>query len=176
MSQFRFINIVLITVLVSLLISTTVLAQEPLWHVLNAKVKELSQQGDTRGAVKVAEEALEIAKRTFSPDDAQVAMSLNNLAELYKAQGKHYEANRLYEQALDHPEPTKHLNGLTQLYRAQGRYADLGQLYNRSLPIIEKNLGAGNPKIVPVLGKVAEFYKRIGNNSEAERILQRVKK
>lgn len=173
--QVKCVRMILIMML-TVLVCVTAGAQEPLWNNLNARVRELSQQGRYSEAVKVAEEALKVAKGTFSPDDPQAAMSLNNLADLYKAQGKSYEANRLYEQALDHPEPTRRMNGLTELYRAQGRYADLGQLYNESLPIIERNSGAGNPKIVLLLEKMAEFQKRIGNNSEAERILQRVKK
>jgi tetratricopeptide (TPR) repeat protein len=53
----------------------------------------LYQQGQYSEATKVAEE-------TFEPDDPDVATSLNNLAELYYAQGGYAEAAPLFKRSL----------------------------------------------------------------------------
>jgi tetratricopeptide (TPR) repeat protein len=79
-----------------------------------------------------------------------VAISLNNLADFYRAQGRYADAEPLYKRALairekalgpDHPDIATSLNTLAELYRAQGRYADAEPLYKRSLAIREKALG-----------------------------------
>jgi len=75
-------------------------AQETLWDELNAKASTLYQQGQYSEAAKVAEEAWEVAENTFGPDHPNVATSLNNLAVLYKAQGKYAQAEPLYKRAL----------------------------------------------------------------------------
>ena len=58
---------------------------------------------------------------------------MNNLAELYRAQGKYAEAEPLYKRALgirekalgpDHPDVATGLNNLAELYRVQGKYAE----------------------------------------------------
>ncbi len=59
-------------------------AQEKLWNELNEKVNILYEQGRYSEAVKPAEEALKIAENTFGPDHPNVAISLNNLATLYR--------------------------------------------------------------------------------------------
>jgi len=45
-------------------------------------------------------QALEMRKRLFGPEHPAVATSLNNLAELYKSQGKYEKAEPLLVQAL----------------------------------------------------------------------------
>ena len=74
-------------------------------------------------------------------------MSLNNLAELYRNQGRYADAEPLYKRSLaiyekalgpDHPDVATSLNNLAALYDAQGRYADAEPLYKRSLAICEK--------------------------------------
>ncbi len=64
-------------------------AKEKLWKELNFKAESLFQQGSYSEATQVAEEALKVAENTFGPNRANVAQSLNNLAGLYRAQGKH---------------------------------------------------------------------------------------
>ncbi|MFW9264772.1 tetratricopeptide repeat protein, partial [Nostoc sp. CALU 546] len=46
-------------------------------------------------------EALEMTKRLFAGDHPNVAISLNNLAELYKSQGRGSDAEPLYVEALE---------------------------------------------------------------------------
>jgi len=66
----------------------------------------------------VAKEALKVAENTFGPDHPRVATSLNNLGEVYGAQGRYAEAEPLYKRALaileealgsEHPEVARML-------------------------------------------------------------------
>ena len=68
-------------------------------------------------------------------------MSLNNLAFLYRNQGKYTEAELLYQDALatleqvlgsQHQDGAGSLNNLAHLYQAQGKYTQAEELYQRS--------------------------------------------
>ena len=72
--------------------------------------------------------ALTIWEKTWGPDHPNVAASLNNLAELYHAQGRYTEAQTLYRLALgiwektlgpEHPNVTACLNNIEQLRNVQ---------------------------------------------------------
>ena len=85
---------------------------------------------------------LAIWKKALGPIHPDVVQSLNSLAELYSAQGRHADAEPLYKRALailekalgpDHPEVAQSLNNLADLYSAQGRHADAEPLYKRAL-------------------------------------------
>jgi len=84
--------------------------------------------------------ALAIADKALGPDHPNVGTMLNNLAELYRAQGRLAEAEPLYKRALaitekalgpDHPDTGASLNNLALLYRAQGRLAEAEPLFER---------------------------------------------
>ena len=78
-----------------------------------------------------------------------MADSLNNLAFLYKSQGRYGEAEPLYQQALalrkkllghDHPRVADSLNNLAFLYWAQGDPTSALNLLIQGLEVEEKNL------------------------------------
>ncbi|NEO91069.1 MAG: CHAT domain-containing protein, partial [Moorea sp. SIO3G5] len=78
-----------------------------------------------------------------------VATSLNNLAGLYKSQGRYGEAEPLYRQALalwkkllgeDHPDVADSLNNLAALYWAQGDPTSALNFFSQGLEVQEKNL------------------------------------
>ncbi len=75
-------------------------AQEDLYNKLNIKLATLYKQGKTDQAIKVAEEALKVAKKTYGEKHPYVSASLNNIALLYIAEGKYEKAEELYEQSL----------------------------------------------------------------------------
>ncbi len=74
--------------LLAALLPSPAYAQEKMWKELNTKLRTLYQQGRYAEAAKVAKEALKVAEATFGPDHPDVGVSLNNLALMYKAQGK----------------------------------------------------------------------------------------
>ena len=80
--------------------------------------------------------------------------SLNNLALLYRNQGKYEQAEPLYQRALairervlgaEHPDTARSLNNLALLYRNQGKDEQAEPLYQRALAIRERVLGAEHP-------------------------------
>jgi tetratricopeptide (TPR) repeat protein len=87
------------------------------------------------------ERALRICESALGPNHPNVAVSLNNLAGLYRAQGRYDDALPLYQRALkilesalgpNHPNVAVSLNNLALLYRTQGRYDDALPLYARA--------------------------------------------
>ncbi len=133
------------------LLLTTLLpayAQEELWKELNAKVVTLYQQGRYEEAAKVGKEALKVAEDTFGPDHPDVAISLNNLAELYRLQGKYAEAEPLFKRALtirekvlgpDHPEVATTLENMAKLYKKTGRIDEAKRFEARPKAIRSRN-------------------------------------
>ncbi len=97
-----------------------------------------------------------------------VARSLNNLAELYRAQGKYAEAEPLYRRALRIDEKTLgpvhldlaiDLNNLAELYHDQGKYAEAEPFYQRALAIGEKVLGPEHPNVAASLENYATLLR-----------------
>ena len=70
------------------------------WDRLNDKVESLYQQGDYAGAIVIAKKTHQMAEREFGSDHSNVAASLNNLAEIYRAQGQYALARPLLKRAL----------------------------------------------------------------------------
>ena len=81
------------------LLPPTTYAQDTKWEKSNAAGMEAYQQARYGEAKKWWLAALEKAE-TFGPDDQRLATSLNNLAELYRTQGKYAEAEPLYKRSL----------------------------------------------------------------------------
>ncbi len=88
--------------------------------------------------------------------------TLENLAELYRVQGRFDEAEPLYLRALEilektlgpeHPEVAVSLNNLAELYRAQGRFEEAAPLYEKALAAAEAALGPDHPDVALILSR-----------------------
>jgi tetratricopeptide (TPR) repeat protein len=115
-------------------------------------------------------------------DRDAVPRALNNLAELYAAQGRYAEAEPLLKRSLamdeaalgrDHPSVATGLNNLAGLYVAQGRYDDAEPLYRRSLAIREKALGREHLDVAASLNNMATLYSNQRRYADAEPLLKR---
>jgi tetratricopeptide (TPR) repeat protein len=93
---------------------------------------------------------------TLGKDHPSTGTSLNNLAELYRLQGKYVEAEPLYrhapeirEKALgpDHLEVGTTLWGLANIHKARGNYAEAESLFKRAMGIFEKKLNPNDRKL-----------------------------
>ena len=111
-----------------------------------------------------------------------MATALNNLAALYRSQGRYAEAEPLYRRSLkiaeaalgpDHPDVALSLNNLAGLYELQGRYADAEPLIRRSLKIKEAKLGPDHPDVAQSLNNLALLYESQGRYAEAEPLFRR---
>ncbi len=99
-------------------------AQETRWDSILADAAKAYQQADYAEAEKLFLAALKEAEK-FGNQDPRLATSLNNLAELYRAQGNYEQAEPLYRRALaidekalgpEHPGLATDLNNLAGLY------------------------------------------------------------
>ena len=117
-----------------------------------------------------------VLQTQFQQQDA-LANSLNNLAELYRSQGRYKDAEPLYLQSLeirkrqlgnDHPDVASSLNNLAGLYRSQGRYNDAEPLYLQSLDIRKRQLGDDHPDVATSLNNLAFLYYSQGRYNDAE--------
>ena len=64
---------------------------------------ELYAQGRYEEAFPFAKQALKLGEQKFGPDHPNTATFLNNLAALYRAQGKYAKAEPLYKRSLAGP-------------------------------------------------------------------------
>ncbi|MCV3215450.1 tetratricopeptide repeat protein [Plectonema radiosum NIES-515] len=144
---------------------------------LNKQVIELYNAGKYNEAIAPAERAIEISEKVLGKEHPDVATTLNNLAELYKAQGRYQKAEPLhlrslaiYEKMLgkEHPLVATSLNNLAELYKARGRYEKAEPLYLRSLAIYEKVLGKQHPLVATSLNNLASLYQVQGSYEKAE--------
>ena len=99
---------------------------------------------------------MEIHRRSLPEDHPSLANHLNNLAGLYRDQGRYSEAEPLLLQALeidrrslpeDHPSLATHLNNLALLYKSQGRYSEAEPVYLQALEIVRQKMPKNHPDI-----------------------------
>jgi tetratricopeptide (TPR) repeat protein len=133
--------------------------------------------GNYQETEKVLKRALKLREKSLKADAPALAASLNNLAVLYKIQGKAAEAEPLYQRALainekalgpEHPDVAVSLYNLAELYRAQGKYKEAEPLYKRALAIWEKASEPGNPNVALCLENYAALLRKTGRGAEAE--------
>jgi tetratricopeptide (TPR) repeat protein len=83
-------------------------------------------------------------EKALGPNHPDVAKNLNNLAEVYDAQGQYAQAEPLYKRSLgilektlgpDHPDVATSLNNLAGLYHATNRAREAEALETRAARI-----------------------------------------
>jgi CHAT domain-containing protein/Tfp pilus assembly protein PilF len=118
-----------------------------------------------------------IIEKGLGPEHPSFATSLNNLAALYRDEGKYEEAESLYQRSLairekalgpEHPDLAGGLNNLADLYELEGKYQEAEPLYKRALTIQEKALGTDNPAFALSIANLAGLYGVEGRYAEAE--------
>ena len=149
---------------------------------LRKKANDLKAAGRYAEATPYARRALDIEEHRSGPDHPDVALSLNNLAELYRNQGRYADAEpfikrslAIFEKALgpDHPDVALSLNNLASLHYNQGRYSDAEPFFKRSLAIFEKALGPDHPDVATLLNNLALLYTNQGRYADAEPLHRR---
>ncbi|MGG6295450.1 tetratricopeptide repeat protein [Leptolyngbya sp. AN02str] len=144
---------------------------------LNQQVVVLYQAGRYEEAIPLAERSLYIFEQALGENHPLIETSLNNLAELYRAQGSYTQAEPLYRRSLEiqkqalgenHPDVATNLNRLALLYHVQGNYAQAEPLYRQALAIRERALGENHPDVATSLNNLAELYRDQGNYAQAE--------
>jgi CHAT domain-containing protein/tetratricopeptide (TPR) repeat protein len=128
------------------------------------------------------ERALDLQVAAIGKRHPEIATLLNNLANLYQAQGLYARAEPLYQGALaisetvhgkGHPNVATLLNNLANLYRAQGLYPRAAPLYERALAIQEATLGRDHLHVATLLNNLAELYRAQRLYANAEPLYER---
>ena len=126
--------------------------------------------------------ALALRERVLGSEHPDVAASCNNLAALYRAQGRYEAAEPLYQRALalrervlgpEHPNVAQSCNNLAALYEAQGRYEAAEPLHQRALALCERVLGPEHPDVATSCNNLAALYRVQGRYEVAEPLYQR---
>ena len=95
-------------------------------------------------ALPLYQRALAIREKVLGPEHPDVAMSLNNLAALYRDTGQYAKAEPLYQRSLmfrekslgpDHPDVAQSLENYAELLSKTGRAKDAAQLVARAQTI-----------------------------------------
>jgi CHAT domain-containing protein/Tfp pilus assembly protein PilF len=149
---------------------------------LNAQVLQYYAMGQYQQAIPLAQRALAITEKALGPEYPDIAVALNNLAELYRATGAYAKAGPLFQRALaitkralgpEHPDTAAVLNNLATLYQATGAYVEAEQLYRRALAITEKARGPEHPDTATSLGNLAFLYSATGAYAKAGPLFER---
>jgi len=144
--------------------------------VLNGQVVQLLQQGRHAEAIEPATMAIELRKRLLGEAHPDYALSLNNLAALYRSMGNNARALPLFQQALEiqkkalgeaHPDYALSLNNLAWLYQSMGDHARALPLYQQALEIVKKALGEAHPVYATSLNNLAALYDSMGDHARA---------
>ncbi len=118
----------------------------------------------------------------FWPRDPQLAKNLNNIANVYRSQGKFEDAEANYKRAIailensvgdQHPNLATVLNNLAVLYRKQSKYKEAEVLYRRVLNIVEKAQGPEHRNVYISLNNLVLLYQKQGKYTEAEPLMKR---
>ena len=191
--------LILATGMSGVVILPTVSAAQSLKHALKFhedadKLREQGRYADAellyKRAVVIYEQALEheaLWQPALESKEAKLvqhvlAVTLNNLAEVYSAQSRYAEAELLHKRSLaikekvldpNHPAVATSLNNLAKLYYKQYRYDDAEPLYKRVLAMKEKALGANDRGVGTALNNLAGLYKDQGRYAEAEQFFRR---
>jgi tetratricopeptide (TPR) repeat protein len=151
--------------------------KDPSLATLYARMGQIYKQRLERGECRDYQQELALAIKYFSKAanlqkelglEEGFASTLNNLAELYRTQGRYDQAEPLYLQALelrkrllgeDHPDVATSLNNLAELYNSQGRYDRAEPLCLQALELRKRLLGEDHPDIATSLNNLALLYK-----------------
>ena len=144
---------------------------------LTQQAVELYQKGEYTEAEFLFTQALEMTKRLFSGDHPLTAAIFNNLASLYRIQGRLLEAESFYINAAamlgrlfsgDHAYVATSFNNLAGLYQDQGKYPEAEILFIQALEMRKRLFSGDHPSVAQSLDNLALLYKDQGRYPEAE--------
>lgn len=130
----------------------------------------LGQQSYERGLYAVAQQKFQKALRDLESlhiSDERLAMTLNNLALCYCAQGKHHDSEPLYQRALSIDQSSgksgrlnlaEDFSNIATHYRKQGLSSQAEPLYQKALQIWQEELGDSSAEVAGCLNNLGVLY------------------
>jgi tetratricopeptide (TPR) repeat protein len=120
--------------------------------------------------------------KALGPEHPAVAILLNNLGQVEKAEGRYADAEPPIKRSLairekvlgrDHPDVARSLNNLADLFERQRHYADAEPLYQRAVANRERALGSDHPDLWTSLNNLAFLYQAVGRTPDALPLVER---
>jgi tetratricopeptide (TPR) repeat protein len=140
------------------------------------------QGGDTAKAVDHQRAALAALDRLGPGNEAEVAVTCNNLANSYRDLGDHDAAYALYERALalqrghlgeGHPQIAHTLNNRALVFEERAQYAEAAAGYEQARAIFEATLGPEHPHVAMTLNNLGNTLRKHGRAMDAIPLLER---
>jgi len=123
------------------------------------------------------QKGLEINIKVSGQDHPDVAASYNNIAIIYKNQGKYEEALELYTKSLDiktriyggdnHPDVAASYTNIGVVYCRQGQYERVLEYYQKALEINIKVSGQDHPDVAKSFNNIGLVYEKKGDLENA---------
>ncbi|MCB0646141.1 MAG: CHAT domain-containing protein [Saprospiraceae bacterium] len=135
------------------------------------------RKGNVDGALKYANECIEIRKKLLPPGDPETAVVINSLAVLYRAKGEFAEAEKYNIEARELMEQYNHqdhsyygfiMNNLANLYVVTNRYEEAEAVFKTVIAVRAKYLGEDHIDYARSINNLAIMYQNQGKYKEAE--------
>jgi tetratricopeptide (TPR) repeat protein len=130
--------------------------------------------------IPALEKAVELFEQAYGEDHVETAGVLSEAGILYRAQGRHEEAQRTLRRALkiherehgsDSPEAIRDLHNLAGSHEETGDIESAAALYERALDLKDRVVGSDQEELGELQFGVANLYIEWGNFSRARELL-----
>jgi tetratricopeptide (TPR) repeat protein/CHAT domain-containing protein len=147
----------------------------------NGQVFRLYQQGKSKEALPLAQEALTIRCKLLGEKHLDTVLSLFNLGAQYHALSQLRQAEDCYLRARDirkevlgekHPAYAHSLHNLAGLYMDMGEYARARTLCEQALALRKELLGQKHPDYAMSLNLLASLYQEMGEYGRARSLFE----
>lgn len=130
--------------------------------------------------IPALEKAIELHEESFGEDHVETGGVLTDAGILYRAQGRHEDAQRCLRRALrihereqgpDSPEAVRDLHNLAGSHEETGDIEAAAALYERALEMKDRMVGSDQEELAEMQFSVATLYVEWGNYSRARELL-----
>jgi tetratricopeptide (TPR) repeat protein len=130
--------------------------------------------------IPALEKAIALFEQSHGEDDAETAGALSEAGILYRAQGRHEDAQRCSRRALkihereygsDSPQATRDLHNLAGSHEESGDIETAAALYERAMELKDRVVGSDQEELGEMQFSVAGLYIEWGNFSRARELL-----
>jgi CHAT domain-containing protein len=174
---------ILAATLVLLTLSGPLAAQEsPAVSALQSKGQSLLQQGQAAAGIKAFEDAVELAKKEYGPDDVRTFVAQGTLAQALQAVGRFNEAVAMCKNYVsgmeakfgpDHVQTCSALVTLGRMHTTAGGFADAVTCLTRALKGMDGRIEPDQPAFTDCLEALISTYINMGRAADAEPHLRR---
>ncbi|AUI68942.1 CHAT domain-containing tetratricopeptide repeat protein [Beggiatoa leptomitoformis] len=164
-------------------LTTSVKNQEQMINALDWLAYIASMQTDTEKTINRYQTLLNAQESLYGQEHADIASTLNMLAEAYRLAGHYAAAEPLHQRALairekllgdETLETTTSMNNLALLYYNQGNYVKARPLYEKALSIRQKMFGNTHDYVALSAENLAILYRDMNEFSLAKPLYQLV--